>query len=72
MGPCEDKDESLVEMTRHTERREPNYRYCNSGNLLQWANRSGNEEIAEVTQETKRCVSIILYRYILVLVLVKS
>ena len=36
-GPCEDKDESTVEMTQYTEYTEPNYRYCNSGNLLQWA-----------------------------------
>lgn len=35
LGPCDDKDESLVEMTQYTEYIEPNYRYCNSGNLLQ-------------------------------------
>lgn len=37
-GPCEDEDESLVQTTQeYTEYTEPNYRYCNSGNLLQWA-----------------------------------
>lgn len=36
-GPCEDKDESLMEMTQYTEHTGPNYRHCNSGNLLQLA-----------------------------------
>lgn len=37
-GPCEDEDESLVQTTQeYTEYTELNYRYCYSGNLLQWA-----------------------------------
>lgn len=68
LGPCEDKDESLVEMTQYTEYTEPNYRHCNSGNLLQKAKgveKGRRWEIAEVIQERNLCVSTFLHRYTL-------